>query len=755
MHIKHTRLLLAGLSISALAAGAGHAQTAPADAAAETGQTGLIDIVVTGEKRETTLQTAPLSITAIGGSMLLERNINQLNDLNGYVPGLTIAKSEGAERVITIRGIGYETAQNPNSQPGVAFHIDGVYIAHVMALSQDLLDVDRIEVLRGPQGTVFGETATGGAINVITRKPVIGEFSGSGSLSYGNYNYVKAIGTINLPISDVLAARGSVQYLRHDGYGYSVGVAGDDRYDLEDADNIGYRASLLYKPTDRFTALLEGQGFYTDRNAALQKDITDTTPGNRHVNQDYPGTYRLNTQMLYLTLSQELGDWAMAKSVSAYQYMNKNQTGDNDRLANPGYFDHLIRWQDSSKTFTQEVSVASIGKQRVDWTVGAFYLRQRATQHILEVISPYAAAVVLPDGTGVKYKTDSPFQHTSWAGYANAILHLTDQVNLTAGGRYSYDKITAQPVTYDNAFGSTEPRSAVSRAFTGKIGAEYHLTPRNMVYLTGSRGYKPTGLNFNLGSLRTPIAYEKEIVDALEIGTKNDLFNNMLRLNLSGYYYWYKNYQFTAEDPLPNAGGTANIPRAEIYGIEIESSFLPMRGLRLDGSLSLARGRFKSDYLTIDAQSAANIRNDQYANVLGYYNPYDPRVIAAVDAGRTNVNGNRVPKLPGVQAQGSASYSWSLGGGTVMLRGDAVYRGGYIYRIFDSSALDQVPAYTIFNAFISYTPDEKPWSVSVSATNVTNKDGINSRFSDPYGSGTTSVEYIDPRQVFGTVSFKF
>jgi len=728
------------------------------DGASQSGAAGPVtgeipDIIVTGEKRETRLQSAPLAITAIGGEVLQQRNLNQLNDLNGYVPGLTIAKSEGAERVITIRGIGYETAQNPNSQPGVAFHIDGVYIAHVIALNQDLLDVDRIEVLRGPQGTVFGETATGGAINVITKKPVIGLASGNAAVSYGNYNYVKGVAAVNIPVSETVAIRGAVQYLSHDGYGASVAVPGYRRYALDDANQVGYRGAILWKPNDTFTALLEAQGFGADRAAALQKDITDRTPGKRRVAQDFPGDYKLNTKMAYLTLTQELGEHAVAKSVTAFQYLNKRQSSDNDRLANPGYFDHITIWQDRSKTWTQEVSLSSLNSPRFDWTLGGFYLRQRALQNIFEETNPYAAASVLPNGTGVKFQTDSPFQHTGAAAYGNTTFRLTDSLALLAGARYNYDKITAQPYQY---FTLIPPRKRSSREVTGKVGAEFKVTPENLLYLTGSRGYKPTGLTFNVGSLFVPTSFKKETVNALEIGSKNQFFDRKLRVNVAGYYYWYKNFQFTAEDPVPFAGGTDNIPEARIYGAEVELTALPFDGLRVDATGSYGRGRFRGDFFAIDAQTAAQVRNQTYAQLgfpAAYF--YDPRIISAVTAARQNVNGNRVPKLPTWQAQVSPSYSWTMAGGRVTLRGDMIYRGAFNYRLFAVAALDRVPAYTQFNAYVAYQPDNRPWQVSVSAMNVTNKTGINSRFSDPYGSGTTSVEYIDPRQVFATVNFRW
>lgn len=714
---------------------------------------GLTDIVVVGEKRETTMQRAPLAITAVAGERLQQTNINELNDMNGLVPGLTIAKNEGAERIITIRGIGYETPQNPNAQPGVAFHIDGVYIAHVMALSQDLIDVERVEVLRGPQGTVFGETSTGGAINVVSRKPVLGETSVKGDVSYGNHDFFKAGVSVNLPVGDTIAGRATVQYRRHDGYGYSVGVPGIARYDLDDADDFGARGSLLWQPNDRFTALLAGQLFEAHHNAFLQKNLDDTTPGARVVNQDYPGTFDLKTRLVYLTLSQELGDVAVLKSVSAYQYLDKHQTGDNDRSANPFYYDHLIFWQDKSKTFTEEVSLNSTSGGMIDWTLGAFYLRQRAHQNILEITSTPAVVV---NGVPLKYQVEGPFQHTSWAGYGQATYRPSDALSLTAGARYSWDKITAQPVRFYDVFGVIAPRKATSAALTGKIGADYRLTENNMLYVTASRGYKPTGLNFNDGAMLTPINYKKEIVNALEIGTKNDFADRTIRLNASAYYYWYKNFQYTAEDPVPNAGGSANIPRAEIYGIEFEGSVAPIQGLRIDGTLSLGRGEFKGDYFTIDAQTAAQIRATTFAN-LGFPPAYyfDPRIIAAVAGGLENTKGNRVPKLPGVQGNLAVSYQTGLGDGELTMRGDMMYRGSFIYRIFNNAALDKVPAYTVFNAFIGYKPENFPISFSISGTNIFDKEGINSRFSDPYGSGTTSVEYIPPRQVFATIGFEF
>ncbi|MFT3965203.1 MAG: TonB-dependent receptor [Sphingobium sp.] len=702
------------------------------------------------------LQRAPLAITAIDASSLQQRNANELNDLNGLVPGLSISKSEGSARIIAIRGIGYETSANPNSQPGVAFHINGVYIAHVMALAQDMLDVERVEVLRGPQGTVFGQTSTGGAINVITRKPVLGETSGNASVSYGNYNYVKLNAGLNIPVSDTVAARIAAQYLRHDGYGKSIGVAYQPDYDLDDANNLGLRGSILWQPSDAFTATLSAQTFDTNRHGALQKNILDTTPGARTVNQDYPSTFDLKTRMIDLSMALDVGGFATLKSTTAYQYMLKEQSADTDRLAGSFYV-HTVRWRDKSKAWTQELSLSSHPGTALDWTVGGFYLRQRALKDYLSLGS---APALTYQGMPIVFATYSPYQHTSVAGYGQATWHATDALSLTAGLRYSWDKTTGQPVNFFDQFGPANPREITSDALTGKIGLDYQVTPASMIYLTASRGYKPSGVNFNQGSVQVPQSYEKEIVKALELGTKNDLFGRTLRLNGSAFYYWYDNYQYTAEDPRVNSGGSWNIPRAEIYGAEFEASLLPMKGLRFDGTLSLARGKFKGDFYTIDSQGALAIRQAE-AIRLGLAQPYvpgygyNPAIISAVQANLKNTNGNKVAKLPGVQAQFSTTYEADLGPGDFLIRGEMIHRGSFNSRIFDGGPLDRVPAYTLFNAMIQYTPHESAFTFSVSAQNLFDKAGVNSLFTDPYGALTTSVEYVNPRQVFGTIAYRF
>jgi iron complex outermembrane receptor protein len=448
--------LVAPFAVTSARAADAAPEPAPAPAAAvDANGDPLGTIVVNGEKREVNLQSAAIAISTVSDDALRQRNATELADLNGFVPGLTVTKSEGNERVIAIRGVGYETAQNPNSQPGVAFHIDGVYIAHVVALNQDLLDVDHVEVLRGPQGTVFGQTSTGGAINVITRKPVLGVTTGEAQVSYGNYNYVRAMArsTFRWPKRWRCAARCNTCATMAMAMPWACPAMPSIRSTMP---TTWARMSLLWQPSPDTSVTLSAQTFDADHNAALQKCLlcsTDPAAGSttyiadpstnpRVVNQDYGGKYNTKTRMAYLSIAQTIDDKVVLKSVTAYQYLNKNQSGDNDRYVYANYHDNIVKWQDYSSTWTQEVSASSTPNKSVEWVVGGFYLRQHALQNILEYTTG-GFSTDPSNGEAVSFQTDSPYQHTSWAGYGQAIFHATDKLDLIAGARYSWDKISA------------------------------------------------------------------------------------------------------------------------------------------------------------------------------------------------------------------------------------------------------------------------------------------------------------------------
>jgi iron complex outermembrane receptor protein len=237
------------------------------------------EVIVTAEKRSESLQDISQAITALSGSDLEEKNINSFVDLGSIVPGVTVAKNEGYKTVISIRGVGNETNQNAIAAPSVAFHMDGIFIASPFSLQTDFIDIDRIEVLRGPQGTLFGQNSTGGAVNVISKKPSTDEFAGKADLTLGNYGLKKYRTSLNMPISDKVATRFSVSSTERNGFSNNVYTG----QDLDDANNISVRSDWLFDLNDTSSLRVFGQYFDVDRNGSAMRGIDDPTVGKRNL----------------------------------------------------------------------------------------------------------------------------------------------------------------------------------------------------------------------------------------------------------------------------------------------------------------------------------------------------------------------------------------------------------------------------------------------------------------------------------------
>ena len=240
------------------------------------------EVIVTAEKRSESLQGVSQAVTALTSSEIEVKYINSIVDLSAIVPGVTVAKNEGYKTVISIRGVGNETNQNAIAAPSVAYHMDGIFIASPFALQSDFLDVERIEVLRGPQGTLFGQNSTGGAINVISKKPSTEERSAKTQLTMGNYNMMKLSASSNTPISDTIATRLAVSVVNRDGFSKNV----TNRQYLDDADNVSIRSDWIFDINESTSLRIFGQYFNADRNGAAMKGIDDPTLGARRLSQD-------------------------------------------------------------------------------------------------------------------------------------------------------------------------------------------------------------------------------------------------------------------------------------------------------------------------------------------------------------------------------------------------------------------------------------------------------------------------------------
>ena len=232
------------------------------------------EIIVTAEKRTESLQDVSKAVTALGADELETKNIVDFVGLSAIAPGVTVAKNEGYKTVISIRGVGDETNQNAIAAPSVALHMDGIFIASKFSLRTDFIDLERIEVLRGPQGTLFGQNSTGGTVNVVSKLPSFDGFEGKADITLGNYNLSKVRGSFNTPLSENVATRNSFVITDRDGFTDNV-INGQD---LDDANHISFRSDWLFDLTSNSSLRLFFQYFDADNNGAAMKGLDDKTP---------------------------------------------------------------------------------------------------------------------------------------------------------------------------------------------------------------------------------------------------------------------------------------------------------------------------------------------------------------------------------------------------------------------------------------------------------------------------------------------
>ena len=345
------------------------------------------EIIVTAEKRNESLQDISQAVTVLRGEDLENRQISTFVDISAIAPGVNVAKNEGFKTVITIRGVGYETNQNAIATPSVSYHLDGIYVASPYSLQTDFLDLERIEVLRGPQGTLFGQNSTGGAINVITQAPTTEAAFGSADLTLGDHGLTKLRAIINRPLNENLAMRASFISNKRDGFTDNL----TNGQDLDDADSVSARVRFKYEPSEDFRANFTAQVFDEDRNGSAQKGLLDPTPDPRKLRQNSITEHKLTAELYSAVLEWDYETYSV-KSLTSYQVDDILVRRDNDRndlnylppfAQLPSEYDPETNKQ---TTTTQEINIVSseplFGK--LDWIAGLFYLDTEIEISILE-----------------------------------------------------------------------------------------------------------------------------------------------------------------------------------------------------------------------------------------------------------------------------------------------------------------------------------------------------------------------------------
>ena len=753
--MKHPYLAVKVLSVTI-------ASLLAADISAQDSQPVFEEVLVTAEKRSESLQDLSQAITVLTGEDLDTRQVTSFVDLSAIAPGVNIAKNEGFKTVITIRGVGNEANQNAIANPSVSYHLDGIYVASPFALQTDFLDLERIEVLRGPQGTLFGQNSTGGAINVITTAPSMDSSFGKADLTLGDYGLVKARAAYNLPLSDTLALRASVISNKRDGFTDNLTLD----QDLDDANSLSARVRVLYEPSDNFRANFTAQYFDEDRNGAAQKGLLDPTPGARKLRQNSTAEYELESQLYSAVLEWDFEKFSV-KSLTSYQDDDILIRRDNDRndldflppfAQLPSSYDPETNKQ---TTITQEVNLVSseplFGK--LDWVAGVFYLDTEVEISILErldfgfdgTFDPFTIETIYAYGGDVGFISDSKPERDSTSVYGQGTWNLSETWRTVFGLRYTEDEVYSSVTNYYGREG-TDVLEIKSDKVTGRLVVEHDINDSTMLFGSFTKGFKPGGSNLTYGTeaVIAPIVvlpiFNEEIVNAYEIGLKTDLADGRIRLNAAAFYYDYNNLQYQATDPEVFNGGVGNIPESEIFGAELEFSAFLSDSIILDARMAWLDTEITSDHLALD-----NVQSEASGNALlgqGFDLFSDEIQIARAEQIQ-NVNGNELAKTPSFT--GNLSLNWTKeleAWGEMRSTLQYTYRGDFKHRIFNNADTDIVPSYDVLDLVVGFYPGAgESWHVELVAKNLTDEDGINARFTDVFGVGATGDELIGPRQL--------
>jgi len=669
----------------------------------------LDEVIVTAERREQNLQDIPISATVLSAADLEKRGVTDLNDIQQVAPAVAI-NVVNRSTFVNIRGVGIAQSA-PTSNPGVAFYIDGQLIPHEQFIGQAFYDINSIEVLRGPQGTLTGQNSTGGAIYVRTPAPVFNKYSASFEQTFGNYSAVRSIGAANLGFSDSLALRLAAVYDDRDSFTDNIGPSASN------PGNVGLksgRANLAYRALDgRFTANLRLEYFdwKTDNNAVKNRaDAVTSDPFT--IEEDARSFMNQQGHRNSLELHYGITDGVELRLLSSRQRGKTEDQTDGDRTATAlpqppnANVGRVAYARTGFKTWIHEANLLSTGEGRVQWVLGAFYMHEGIPVSLLRD-NRHTTDFVASNSTIITHA-----ENESKSGFGQVNAFVTDTVELIAGARYSkdtqyYNRIALPGAPLPAGTDRIGP-PASSSEWTGKIGGNWHATDDLMYYGTISRGYKAGGVNLTLG---TPnFAPEKNTV--YEGGFKSTLADKRLRLNGSLFYSDYKDIQFSSLfNALPL---TQNAASGKAVGAELE---LTGRFGGWDVNAGLG-------YLDATFAKAASIVN------------------TVTNVQTVVPKGANLPFSPEFTMNAGVGYGFEMGGGRLVPRVQWSYVGRQLATPFPS-AVTIVPSRNLVDLRLTYERDN--WQVEAFSNNVTDKTYIASQIQNST-SATGGIIYGAPRQ---------
>jgi iron complex outermembrane recepter protein len=719
-HLGFSSRLAMVVGAGLVAMGTAHADEAPA---ARKDQPATAEIVVTGQKRSEKLQNVPISIAAVSGPQLAKTGITDVAQLQQSVPALRLNYSGNTVQP-SIRGIGSSVA-GPGLYSNIPIYVDGYYISSPTSSDIDLLDVQSVNVLKGPQGTLFGRNATGGALQITTRAPQH-DTQMEAKVSYESYDHATGsfFGTTGL--TQNLAISLTAAYEHSNGYVTDI-VTGNKN--VGEYHKWSVHPKLLWTPTDTLSFTLSyAHSFSNDPNLNDTNVRTDSSgtpmsagnvvPGNviaTAPNQISPGVNNTNqiiTNSVTLTSSLKMS-WADLTSYTGYRTDNVAQSLDYD--ASPAGID-AAAWTIPDKSFTQELNLTSKPGGRLNWVLGAFY-------YWASDIYDYNLATTA---------TGAPWYHlftsknttNSYALFADATYEVADKLFLTAGGRYSKDDLG---LAYD-LLGTQASGSTSFSNFSPRGVVRYQLTPQSNVYFSYTKGYKSGALP---GSAFSFVPVQPEKIDAFELGYK--IAAGKLHFNLATYYYDYRNVQVASFYSL-GVSVVRNAASEHIYGLDgdITYAITPNFHVNLSGAYTHA--------VYADFQ-----------NAIGYKQDLAPASATYSEFTSYNVNASGFPvqNTPRFSGTVGADYGFDLAKGRLVLNGNLFYSTHFY---FDQAMQLPQNAYALLNLRATWTDPSGKFDLAVYSTNVTGTDYRIANFTDTFASRQV---WGAPRSIGGSLTWRY
>jgi iron complex outermembrane receptor protein len=746
------------------------AEDAAEDAAEKPSHEVSEEILVTATKREQPLQDVPIPVAAISGAELDDNQISSMEDLQFLVPNIVFGNDFNFAKLY-IRGLGFNSSFH-GIDPSVALHVDGAVVARASAQFASLFDLERVEVLRGPQGTLYGRNNTGGTVNLITRRPS-GQRGGNLDLSVGgeDLNLILEAG-VDLPLSETVLSRFSVRLQDRDGYGVNETTGNE----IDDAKQYAGRGQMVFLPSESFDFRLTAEYYKEDDHAYavhfLEPSFPDNPPGFTALGLGGTASEPRNTrsrngfepmnlkQTWYIT---GIANWVLNPNLSLRSITNyrrlKTILGQDFTMSDtfvhqslpllPGQTSAIHDLEERQAQLSEELQMIH-DRERLNSIFGVYYLYEEVDGDNTIGHDPFNIS-----DREVRVLLDGWLEVEAWAAFANFTWAATDNLSLRFAGRYSYEdrNLTNEfrvappfsPINLPNA----APPSPNSEAmpfdvieeswsdFSPELGFDWRPKDDVLVYFTYAEGFKSG--NAEIGN-NNPSFVDPEEIENFELGMKSSFAGGAVQLNLAGFYYELANGQFNVTIPIPAPPffitTLRNAAAQEGKGIEMDLRWRANDRCRIDLAATWLDAEY-TEFFSLD--------------------PIDPLVPVTPDPTTlpdSDLSGNEPRNSPDFQYRLHASYDVPTQSGALWtLAGNVSYKGSQFYNEFNDPRLG-ADAYTLADALVRYTPASGSWAIDGWVKNIGDELVVAGAF--PIStSRTISGTYLPPRRFGVTASFRW